>query len=129
LITIMKCCRKCNQLLPINSFYRGRLDCKECYLKELRDNYDSDKAADKHLRSKYGISIAEYDQMLSNQNGVCAICKEYNVDRATHKRMPVDHCHTTGKVRGILCNRCNLILGKAKDNIELLTNAIHYLSK
>ena len=125
----MKTCKTCDELLPIDMFYRGRLDCKPCHLKNKRVNYDPEVGADKHLRSKYGITLIEYNTMLAQQNGVCAICNEYNVDRkGTHKRMPVDHDHKTGAVRGILCNRCNLLLGKAGDNIELLSAAINYLS-
>ena len=125
----MKTCRICKQTLPLDSFYRGRLDCKSCHLKKKRDSYDPNKTADKHLKQKYGISLAEYNQMLEDQEGVCAVCKRFSVDRSdTHKRMPVDHCHTTGKVRAILCNRCNLILGKAEDSIELLNNLSNYLS-
>lgn len=125
----MKTCRKCNQTLPLDSFYRGKAECKPCHLKDKRDNYDPDKTADIHLKSKYGISLIEYNEMLKSQDGVCAVCKQFSVDRsATHKRMPVDHCHVTGKVRAILCNRCNLILGKANDSIELLNNLSNYLS-
>ena len=125
----MKTCRKCKETLPIDMFYTRRLDCKPCYLEEKREKYDPKVGADKHLRQKYGITLDQYDDMLSDQGGVCAICGEYNVDRKdTHLRMPVDHCHKTGKVRGILCNRCNLVLGKVEDSIELLSKAINYLS-
>ena len=110
-------------------FYQRRLDCKPCVLADKRAKYDPKVGADKHLRQKYGISLTEYDEMLKKQNGLCAICGEYSVDRkGTHTRMPVDHDHKTGKVRGILCNRCNLVLGKVGDDIGLLTSAINYLS-
>ena len=110
-------------------FYKGRKDCKPCHLARKRDEYDPVVGADRHLRSKYGITLKQYELMLDAQNGVCAICHEYNVDRpGSHTRMPVDHNHTTGAVRGILCNRCNLVLGKMGDNIELFQNAINYLS-
>ena len=110
-------------------FYKGRLDCKPCHLADKRAKYDPKVSADKHYRKKYGITLIQYDAMLAKQGGVCAICNEYSIERTgTHTRMPVDHDHKTGAVRGILCNRCNLILGKAEDNTELLTKAINYLS-
>lgn len=61
--------------------------------------------------------------MLTSQGGTCAICH----GTATVGRLAVDHCHLTGKVRGLLCTNCNTALGKLKDSKELLLNAINYL--
>ncbi len=58
--------------------------------------------------------------------GVCAICGELKLTKA-QKRMPVDHCHETEKIRGILCNWCNFLIGSVGDNISLLEKAIDYL--
>ena len=60
--------------------------------------------------------------MYENQNGLCGICEKY------FEKLHVDHCHTTNKIRGLLCNHCNLALGKFKDDIKRLSNAINYLS-
>lgn len=62
--------------------------------------------------------------MLDEQNGVCAICK-FKPKTVFH----VDHCHSTGKVRGLLCINCNMALGLLKDNKMFLSQAIDYLSK
>lgn len=80
----------------------------------------------KYTRStKYGISQEQYDDMLDKQGHKCNICKEaLDMDRATH----VDHCHKTGRVRGILCRTCNLGLGHFKDRAELLLSAWEHLS-
>lgn len=76
---------------------------------------------------KYGISIERYEQMLAEQNGACAICgSPDNGDKPTD-RFHVDHCHTTGIVRGLLCLSCNHGLGKFKDSVESLRSAIRYL--
>ena len=76
---------------------------------------------------KYGISIERYEQMLAEQNGVCAICgSSENGDKSTD-RFHVDHCHTTGIVRGLLCLSCNHGLGKFKDSVESLRSAVRYL--
>lgn len=83
------------------------------------------------ISKQYGISKAEYQTILSKQNGACAICKsgETSICNRSNKirRLTVDHCHTTGKIRGILCSRCNRALGFFKDDIENLHSAIKYL--
>jgi hypothetical protein len=84
------------------------------------------------LKKFYGISVDEYEAMLKAQDGVCRICgsDKTSVDPNTKKyrRMSVDHCHATGKVRGLLCCDCNRGLGYFKDNPVLLHAAIDYLS-
>jgi len=85
------------------------------------------------LKILYGITLLEYNKILESQNGVCAICKntESIIDNRTNKirNLAVDHDHKTNKIRGLLCVRCNLLLGKAQDKIELLNNAINYLKQ
>jgi hypothetical protein len=76
------------------------------------------------LKTKYGITLLEKDAMLRAQGSVCAICK---TDTPTKKGWHVDHCHTTQKVRGVLCHHCNSLLGNARDNPFTLANAITYL--
>jgi hypothetical protein len=87
----------------------------------------------RHLKRKFGITIEEYNSMLKSQNGVCAICKinetSIRVKNNRHIDLSIDHCHKTGKVRGLLCFKCNSSLGKFKDSIETLQNAIDYLKK
>jgi hypothetical protein len=63
--------------------------------------------------------------MLEEQEHKCAICLTSDTD--LDKLLSVDHCHTTGKIRGLLCNNCNLALGNFKDNLNSLENAIKYL--
>jgi 5-methylcytosine-specific restriction endonuclease McrA len=75
-----------------------------------------------NLKSNYGISVEEYENLLAKQNGKCAICGNLFV-----KTPYVDHDHITGKVRGLLCHQCNSGLGYFKDNLELLNKAVNYL--
>ena len=76
------------------------------------------------LKKRYGITLSQYDGMLEAQNGVCAICK----NPETHREfMCVDHCHTTKRVRGLLCGLCNRALGGFRDNPKYLAAAIKYL--
>ncbi len=74
------------------------------------------------IKNRYGITKEEYQDMFLKQNGVCAICA-----RPQSAKLHVDHCHTTKKVRGLLCGNCNRALGLMKDNIEFLGKAIIYL--
>lgn len=75
---------------------------------------------------KYGVTEEIYNKMLSEQNGVCKICS-CKAEDAPKNKLFVDHCHSTGKVRGLLCDHCNNLLGRAKDSIKTLENAIKYL--
>ena len=75
------------------------------------------------LKSSYGLTEAEYDTILAAQGGGCSLCGE----PPSHRRLCVDHNHDTGRVRGLLCDNCNQALGKLKDNVEVLHNAIGYL--
>lgn len=75
---------------------------------------------------KYNIDSKEYDRLYTEQKGACAICKRHQ--SKIKKVLCVDHCHKTGKVRGLLCNHCNSLLGFSRDNTETLNNAIYYLN-
>ena len=79
------------------------------------------------LKSSYGITEETYLAMLEAQDGACAICNT-KTPTGKWKVFAVDHCHTTGKVRGLLCNECNRGMGLLKDSPELLQKAIDYLS-
>lgn len=75
---------------------------------------------------KYGLTLNEYEQILESQSNKCPVCeKTFRMKREIH----VDHCHKTGKTRGIICESCNMGLGKFYDNIEYLENAIKYLKR
>jgi hypothetical protein len=79
------------------------------------------------LKTRYGITLDDYKQMLLEQNNCCMICK-CEFDASSNNTSPVvDHCHTTNKVRGALCGACNKALGLFKDSQMALQNAIEYL--
>jgi hypothetical protein len=90
-------------------------------------NYSGIEKRDGIIRRQYGITLNEYNEMLENQNYKCAICG--NEDEVEGRRLAIDHCHTSGKVRGLLCGKCNRGLGLFYDNVELLNNAILYLNE
>lgn len=76
------------------------------------------------LKRTYGITTAEYEALVTKQNGLCAIC---NQPPARDLRLAIDHDHTTGKIRALLCNDCNLILGQIENNMDLLPTMFDYL--
>ena len=78
------------------------------------------------LKALYGLSAELYKEMLAQQNSSCKICKTH--ENHLKRKLFVDHCHETGKVRGLLCQYCNTMLGNAKDNVLVLQSAINYLS-
>ena len=144
-----KSCANCKKLLPISCFTKhARLKCgldsycKDCKKKAREldivnrrvysmESYHKHKHKhlkanrERNLRNTYNITIADYDKMFEQQGGVCAICKLPDINSRLH----VDHCHDTGKVRKLLCRRCNMVLGRVEENTETLWNMIEYLKE
>lgn len=79
-----------------------------------------------HLKKKYGLTPEQYNGMMEKQRWVCAICQGDNING---RRLAVDHDHATGKVRGLLCDRCNRGIGNFRDNVTFLLQAANYLIK
>lgn len=77
------------------------------------------------LKTKYNITVNDYNKLFEKQEGKCAICGAHQIN--FKKALAVDHDHETGKIRGLICFNCNIMLGQAKDNINILKNAINYL--
>jgi hypothetical protein len=94
---------------------------KRPYCKPCRTNQDR--------LAKFGITAEEYDALLVKQEYKCAICQlsETATRRGELKQLAVDHCHDTGRIRGLLCQRCNVGLGQFQDDAELLRAAISYM--
>lgn len=116
---ICSCCKQEKETSYFNKRKNGYYAsvCTPCSVENYRE---------KHLMSKYGITLDYYDKLLEKQNYCCEICKHPNKSK---RRLSVDHCHKTGNVRGLLCDTCNTALGKFRDNINLLNEAIKYLKK
>ena len=114
----MKTCSRCKEEKSHDSFTKNgtAVDgyysmCKSC-------------KRDAQYYQTYGITQDNYNELLELQDNKCAIC--FNTPK---KKLFVDHCHSTGKVRGLLCQHCNFVLGQAKDSTEILFNAISYLQE
>jgi hypothetical protein len=80
-----------------------------------------------HLKQRYGITINEYNDLLVKQNVRCAICDSTNTKDGKAKKFYIDHDHKTGKIRGLLCRHCNLLLGFSNDDVNILLKSINYL--
>lgn len=132
----MKVCYACKVEKPLTSFYKSNVhfhqkECKECN-KERKGAWHktpegrASSAATK-LKVRFGITPEQYDGMLTSQEGKCQIC-EGTSSYMGHK-LSVDHCHTTGTIRGLLCKACNLGIGNFQDDVDRLARAIAYLQK
>ena len=82
-----------------------------------------------YLQRRYGITTEEREAIFQKQGGCCRLCGATENNDSRGVQLHVDHCHKTGKVRGILCNECNMMLGFAKDNVTILEAAIEYLKE
>jgi hypothetical protein len=119
----MKECKDCG--IEFVKTGKNHIRCATCKIvEEKRKQRIYERKLD--YRKKYGITLEQYNAMFAKQNGCCVICNTHQSE--LEKGLAVDHCHTTGKVRGLLCNNCNLMLGFAKDNVNSLLSAIRYLS-
>ena len=117
------------------------LNCSKDNLYILDRNTTAKTWRDTNLRRTYGITESEYDQLFLEQNNQCLLCgknpEEWSKDAyvgagpgnrpVKHRKFCVDHCHDTGKIRGILCWNCNNGLGQFKDNPEVLRKAADYI--
>jgi hypothetical protein len=118
--------RKCVHCNLLKEHTKSGYICKDCYRKYIKNNKDAIKNT--ILKRKYGISLPTYFKMFEDQEGKCKICKVKLNSGIYNENGMIDHCHATGKVRGILCHLCNIGLGAFKDNIEVLEKAIQYLN-
>lgn len=119
----MKWCPQCSQFIPLGDFSKRSGEGSRAYAsacKPCTSNYHYAHT----LKTQFGITLDEYDVMLSTQGGRCAICE----CRPRTRRLAVDHNHKTGAIRGLLCMRCNhKLLGAAHDNPAILRRAAFYL--
>ena len=124
----MKTCIHCKKEKLEKSFHisgngkRGNV-CHSCKNKRhLKNNPESKKRVNrrKYLKKSYGMTVNEYQEVHDSQSGKCAIC-------GLSDKLFVDHCHKTGAIRGLLCNKCNSGMGFLNDDPNLLKKAYEYL--
>lgn len=156
-LLVLKHCKTCGEDKPIEEFHKHakssdghQHECKACqtsrakkwrranpasasassrrHREKLRDSGElAERTRRYNLKSTYGITPEQYDEMLASQNGVCAICQGPPALSNNSGRFHVDHDHETGRVRGLLCGHCNTGMGMYRDSIALLWKAMLYL--
>lgn len=153
----MKICNKCHESKPLESFYKEK-DTKDgyrCACKKCRDNarerhrdanrakyntwhvqymkehplskIQKDQQTSRVMKCRYGITLDEYNSLLEKQGGHCALCKKRKNNKSG-RRLAIDHCHKSGRIRGILCDGCNVSI-HILENPELYEKAIAYLTQ
>lgn len=149
-----KICKRCNVLKVRSEFTireSGRIGhlstyCKECNVEAHKNRIKRDPSIYRRsewpskLKRLYGITVDDYHRMLKEQNYGCALCgstdpsmgnRGYirNGNKTIRSVFDVDHNHKTGKVRGLLCTKCNRLVGLANDSLTTAQNLVQYLSK
>ncbi len=132
-MALVKKCRTCKTTKTVSDFAKNptgiqgvRGTCKDCRPKDTRLTIRG-----RNVRYKYGIELDEFVGMYEDQGGQCVICSIdvdlYAPEDRKANVAHVDHCHTTGKIRALLCHQCNVGIGAFREDIEVLENAIQYI--
>ena len=140
-----KTCRDCGETKPLEAFVKNKKApdgrqywCKACKQATQRANYTTENGRRAYYKVQYGITPEDFDRMLEAQDGKCAICgredstSKIDPSKAQHKsvhRLHIDHDHTTGEIRALLCGTCNRGIGSFHENPELLEAAARYLRR
>lgn len=153
----MKTCKRCCVEKPVEEFCKrssrsgGLASCLECerkrkyeYAKEYRAKNQErirerdriyrkrypDRVRRMNLKKTYDMTPEQYASMLSEQNNKCFLCDfSHRTNGKREEQLHIDHCHVTGKIRGLLCTQCNKGLGCFKDRIDVLQKAVQYLQR
>ena len=122
-------CRGCRAIQSRRYYEANKEKCNETSIKGYRDVCDTQeyKVARRkaYMKRTYGITPEDYDSRFIEQGGRCGICGKHQI--ALSRSLVVDHCHHTGKIRGLLCHVCNVGIGALGDSADLLKNALRYL--
>jgi hypothetical protein len=147
----MKHCRKCGTDKARSEFHKDSQNkdglysyCKECnraktrawgkanpdkVREQGRKRREAGKYREYLLKYKYDLTVDQYDAIFAAQGGVCAICGRAEAGREGHKNLAVDHCHTSNRIRGLLCHSCNRALGLLQDSERVLERALAYIKR
>lgn len=138
-LVALKCCSRCKATKSLSDFDRHRYsrdgyksECKLCRKAYNHRKYHAVKHTPKqkrinlrvHLKARYGLTIEQFEGLAAAQGGRCAICRKLP---PKGKRLHIDHCHETNRIRGLLCIHCNRALGSLGDNPEGVMRAVRYL--
>jgi hypothetical protein len=128
----LNCCKSCTNQLKSEDHRKHKEERKQKFKDWQTENPEKYYRMMRNSKLKvYGLTIEDYEALLEEQKGVCKICEKPETkgtgrDKGT---LAVDHCHRTGKVRGLLCSSCNRGLGFFGDDLLLLNKAVDYLNE
>lgn len=128
-------CKNCrnNQYKKYRLENKDKVKARNDKNKEKRKQYYAarkDYHRDLRFQREFGITLERYNEIKDEQNSVCAICQRTEQEATNlDKNLAVDHCHTTKKVRGLLCSKCNTAVAMFKEDVETLEKAINYLKE
>jgi hypothetical protein len=126
-----KVCSVCSRekVVGAKNWYKNST-CAACYQKRYKKNFP-DKSRDSKLKCYYGISLEQFNSLLKKQDFKCAICKipDNKLKNGKIQNFVVDHCHTTQKVRGLLCHTCNMRVGIVENWGALIADYLSVRSK
>jgi hypothetical protein len=130
----LKTCKQCKEEKDLTAFQKDcskkdglRPECKQCTSINRKNTYNFETRRKHELNRKYKDGHNEYLRLHEKQNGKCAICG--CAENGRYKSLSVDHCHDTGKIRGLLCNNCNRGIGLLQDSCKVVENALQYLKE
>jgi hypothetical protein len=113
-------CKPCNRLV------KGRIyPKKDMVYASVSEEVQAIRKGNIYYKNRYGITFDEYNQMFTNQQGKCKICGRHQNE--LKRKLAVDHCHSTGNIRGLLCSPCNIGIGCLKESESIMEAAIIYL--
>lgn len=130
----LKTCLKCLKEQPLSEYHKNKQGrdgrqprCRTC-LHQAQREYRKSNGYGSAIKYRYGITLTDYNNMLVSQNNKCLLCMiEFDSIPGRLSKPVIDHNHTTGKVRGLLCHPCNVALGLVKENRETLQRMIEYV--
>lgn len=132
-----KRCKVCGLEKPIQEFYMqldatkkrryAKAQCKLCDNARRAKHYEEhrEEARWQAVFKKYGLTQQSWSKLFESQGSCCAVCRSESPNWG--RGWLIDHCHTSGKIRGVVCTNCNLLIGHAQDNISILEATIKYL--
>lgn len=137
-VATLKYCPKCKTEKPLELFNKHAKErdglqrlCRDCQKESNRKYLSTEKGAtttrQAHLRRKYSIDLQTYEELLLSQGNKCKICRVDSNPDSRAGYFVIDHNHTTGDIRGLLCTKCNALLGLAQDSEDILERAKQYL--
>jgi hypothetical protein len=116
------------RIFEVTRIYQAKNKDRIALLAKARYQNSKERSYLNHIKNEYGLSEGDYLELLYKCDNRCRICRSLPNPDSKYKRLVVDHNHNTGRVRGLLCSKCNLALGNVRDSTEILSSCVQYLS-